>query len=123
MAVAAAAPASASDMASFINKRAKVSGEAVTGDGDLVSDVTSGRKALDAIPDSDLPDDMRKLSLPQRQAKIDTQMSERKALNEQLSTLVAKRDALVAEKRKAAPKPASSFDAAVEATLKAQIKR
>jgi uncharacterized coiled-coil DUF342 family protein len=66
---------------------------------------------------------MRKLSLQQRQAKIDTQMSERKALNEQLSALVAKRDALVAEKRKAAPKPASSFDAAVESTLKAQIKR
>jgi hypothetical protein len=122
-AVAAAAPASASDMASFINKRAKTSGEAVTGDGDLVSDVKSGRKALEAIPDGDLPDDMRKLSLPQRQAKIDAQMSERKALNEQLSALVAKRDALVAEKRKATPQPASSFDAAVETTLKAQIKR
>ena len=51
--VAAAAPSSASDMASFINKRAKVSGEAVTGDGDLVSDVKSGRKALEAIAESE----------------------------------------------------------------------
>ena len=121
--VASAAPASASDMASFINKRAKVSGEAVTGDGDLVSDVKSGRKALDAVPEADLPEDMRKLTVPQRQAKIDAQMSERKALNDKLGALVEKRDAFVAEKRKAAPKPASSFDAAVEATLKAQIKR
>jgi len=110
-------------MASFINKRAKASGEAVTGDGDLVSDVKSGRKALDAVPEADLPEDMRKLTVSQRQAKIDAQMTERKALNDKLGALVEKRDAFVAEKRKAAPKPASSFDAAVEATLKAQIKR
>lgn len=122
-AVAAAAPASASDMASFINKRAKVSGEAVTGDGDLVSDVKSGRKALDAIPDAELPENLRNLSLAERQAKIDAQMSERKALNERLSTVVAQRDAFVADKRKAAAKPASSFDTEVEATLRAQIKR
>jgi len=121
--VAAAAPSSASDMASFINKRAKQSGEAVTGDGDLVSDIKSGRKTLDQIADSDLPDDLRKLPVPQRQAQIDTQMSERQALNEKLGALVAKRDAYVADKRKAAPKPASSFDTAVEATLKAQIRR
>jgi hypothetical protein len=96
--VAAAAPSSASDMASFINKRAKVSGEAVTGEGDLVSDVKSGRKDLTAIPDSDLPADMRKLPVGERQAKIDAQMSERKALNDQLSALVDKRDAYVAGK-------------------------
>jgi hypothetical protein len=121
--VAAAAPSSASDMASFINKRAKVSGEAVTGDGDLVSDVKSGRKRLDQIAESDLPENLRKLPAPQRQAQIDQQMTERNALNEKLSALVARRDAYVADKRKAAPKPASSFDSAVEATLKAQIKR
>ena len=121
--MAAAAPSSASDMASFINKRAKVSGEAVTGDGDLVSDVTSGRKVLDSIAESELPEDLRKVPAQQRQARIDTQMSERKALNEQLSTLVAKRDAFVAEKRTASPRPGSSFDSAVETTLKAQIRR
>ena len=121
--LAAAAPASASDMASFINKRAKVSGEAVTGDGDLVSDVKSGRKTLEQVAESELPEELRKLPAPQRQAKIDMQMSERNALNEKLSALVARRDAFVAEKRKAAPKRASSFDTAVEATLKAQIKR
>ena len=121
--VAAAAPSSASDMASFINKRAKASGEAVTGDGDLVSDVKSGRKKLDQVPEGELPEDLRKLAPAERQARIDTQMSQRQALNEQLAGLVAKRDTFVAEKRKAAPKPASSFDTAVEATLKAQIKR
>ena len=59
----------------------------------------------------------------ERQARIDAQMNERKALNDQLACLVARRDTFVAEKRKAAPKPASSFDTAVEDTLKAQIKR
>src|ERR1700738_1552091 len=40
--VAAAAPVQASEMASYLNKRARVSSEAVTGDGDLVSDVAAG---------------------------------------------------------------------------------
>ncbi len=40
--VAAAAPSSASDMASYLNKRSRMSSEAVTGDGDLVSAVASG---------------------------------------------------------------------------------
>jgi len=121
--VAAAAPASASDMASFINKQARQSGNAVTGDGDLVSDVRSGRKTLDAIAENDLPDDFRKLSPTERQAKLDAQMTERTSLNERLSRLVAQRDAFVAEKRRTVQKPANSFDQAVEATLKAQIKR
>ena len=44
--VAAAAPAQASEMASYLNKRAKATSEAVTGDGDLVTDVTAGRSKL-----------------------------------------------------------------------------
>ena len=44
----AAAPSQASEMASYINKRAKVSSEAVTGDGDLVA--TSRRAAADSPP-------------------------------------------------------------------------
>ena len=44
--VAAAAPAQASEMASYLNKRSKATSEAVTGDGDLVADVTAGRKQL-----------------------------------------------------------------------------
>jgi Mg-chelatase subunit ChlD len=66
--VAAAAPSSASDMASFLNKRAKVSGEAVTGSGDLVADVAAGRQQLDAIKDDELPDNLRAVSQPARRA-------------------------------------------------------
>jgi hypothetical protein len=126
--VAAAAPASASDMASYLNKRAKISSEAVTGDGDLVSDVTSGRQQLATIKDDELADALRKLSPGQRAAALDQQMQTRKALNEKLAALVAKRDKYVAEQQAksasnaSAPKP-SSFDRVVAETLKAQIAR
>jgi len=122
--VAAAAPASASDMASYLNKRSKASSEAVTGDGDLVSAVASGRATLGSVKDDELPDHLRKLSPEQRKAELDRQTQKRKTLNDKLATLVQKRDGYVAEKRRSAsPAKASSFDRAVEDTLKAQTRR
>jgi uncharacterized protein YegL len=121
--VAAAAPAQASEMASYLNKRAKVSSEAVTGEGDLVSDVTSGRQKLGAVKDEELPEKLRVLEPEQRMDELDKQMKQRKALNEKLAALVAKRDKYVAEQRDKAPPKNSSFDRVVEDTLKAQIKR
>ena len=121
--VAAAAPAQASEMASYLNKRAKASSEAVTGDGDLVSDVTAGRTSFSAIKDEDLPDHLRALKPEQRMDELNKQMNQRKALNEKLAALVAKRDKFVAEARDKTPQKASSFDRVVEDTLKAQIKR
>ncbi|MCB1413582.1 MAG: VWA domain-containing protein [Xanthobacteraceae bacterium] len=121
--VAAAAPASASDMASYLNKRARRSAEAVTGGGDLVGDVASGRRKLATIKDADLPDSFRTLTPEQRAAVLDKQMTSRKALNAKLAVLVAKRDRYVAEQQaKSAPKT-SSFDRAVADTLRAQIAR
>jgi von Willebrand factor type A domain len=120
---AAAAPAAASDMASYLNKRARLSSEAITGDGDLVSDVASGKQKLDSVKDDELPDNLRGLKPEQRKAELDKQMKERNALNEKLTALVAKRDRFVAEARAKAPPKASSFDRVVEDTLRAQIKR
>jgi len=122
--VAAAAPAQASDMASYLNKRSKFSSEAVTGDGDLVSAVATGRATLGSVKDEELPDDLRKLSPDQRKAELDRRTLSRKTLNEKLATLVQKRDAYVADKKRtASPTRVSSFDRAVEDTLKAQTKR
>jgi uncharacterized protein YegL len=120
--VAAAAPSQASEMASYLNKRARVSSEAVTGEGDLVSDVAAGRQKLAALKDDELPDNMRGLKPEARIDELNKQMNQRKALNEKLGALVAKRDKFVAEQRDKAPK-GSSFDRVVEDTLKAQIKR
>ncbi|MCF2521544.1 vWA domain-containing protein [Bradyrhizobium sp. G127] len=122
--VAAAAPSSASDMASYLNKRAKISSEAVTGDGDLVSAVAAGHTNIASIKDDELPDTLRKLTPEQRKAEIEKQTQTRKSLNEKLAALVQKRDAFVADKkRSAAPAKASSFDRAVEETLRAQVRR
>jgi uncharacterized protein YegL len=121
--VAAAAPSQASEMASYLNKRARVSSEAVTGDGDLVSDVAAGRTSFSAVKDDELPDSLRALKPEARMDELNKQMSQRKALNEKLTALVAKRDKFVADARDKAPPKASSFDRVVEDTLRAQIKR
>jgi uncharacterized protein YegL len=121
--VAAAAPAQASEMASYLNKRSRATSEAVTGDGDLVADVYAGRSKLSSIKEEELPDNLRALKPEQRSEEIDKQMNQRKALNEKLSALVARRDKYVADQRTKTPPKASSFDRVVEDTLKAQIKR
>lgn len=121
--VAAAAPAQASEMASYLNKRARVNSEAVTGDGDLVADLNAGRTSFSKIKDDDLPAKMRAMKPEERVAEINRQMDQRKALNEKLAALVARRDRYVAEQRNKAPPKTSSFDRVVEETLRAQIKR
>ena len=63
------------------------------------------------------------MSLAEREAEVDKQTDQRKALNDKLATIVAKRDKYIAEQRAKAPPKASSFDRVVEETLKAQIKR
>ena len=110
-------------MASYFNKRSKITSEAVTGDGDLVADLKAGRTSFSAIKDEELPANLRAMKPEQRMEEIDRQMKQRKALNEKLTALVAKRDKYVAEQREKAPPKASSFDRVVEDTLKAQIKR
>jgi hypothetical protein len=79
--VAAAAPSQASEMASYLNKRARVSSEAVTGDGDLVSDVAAGRQKLASVKDDELPENLRALKPEQRIDELDKQMKQRNALN------------------------------------------
>src|SRR5690349_6574621 len=121
--VAVAAPAQASEMASYLNKRARVNSEAVTGDGDLVADLKAGRTSFSAIKDDDLPANLRTMKPAEREAEVNKQMGQRKALNEKLAAIVAKRDKYIAEQRAKAPAKASSFDRVVEETLRAQIKR
>lgn len=122
---AASAPAPvASEMAGYMARNAKKSGEAITGSGDLVADVSAGRQKLDGLKDEDLPETMRKMNAAERQAAIDKQLAERKELNTRMVELVDKRERFVAEQRRKSPSPGStSFDRAVEETLKKQIKR
>ncbi len=120
---AAATPAAAPDMASYLNKRARLSSEAITGDGDLVSDVAAGRQKLASVKDDELPDNLRALKPEQRAAELDKQMQNRNALNKKLAALVEKGDKFVGEQRDKQPPKPSSFDGAVKEALRAQLKR
>ena len=124
--LAAAPPAVASEMAGYLSRYATASagGSAITGDGDLVADVTAGRQKLGSVKDDELPDAVRAMKPAERQVYVDKQATERKAFNERMAALVKKRDQYVAETRAKAPRQqADSFDRAVEGTLRAQIKR
>jgi len=117
----AAAP-EAADMASFVSKSRK--GEAVvTGGGDLVADMKEGRKKLAEVPQSELPENMQKMSAAEQANYLDAKASERAELSRQLAALVSRRDAFIFEQERASvASPASSFDASVKGTLKKQIK-
>ncbi len=127
---ASAAPAPmAADMAGYLNKRARQapigSAEAITGDGDLVADVSAGRQQLAAVKDDELPDAIRALKPEERQEAIAKRMTERGKVNERMTALVKQRDAFIAEqqKKRQPAKAADSFDQAVQSTLRSQIKR
>lgn len=127
---ASAAPAPmAADMAGYLNKRARQapsgSAEAITGDGDLVADVSAGRQQLATVKDDELPDAIRALKPEERQEAITKRMNERGKVNERMTALVKQRDAFIAEqqKKRQPAKAANSFDQAVQSTLRTQIKR
>jgi hypothetical protein len=121
-AVAAPAPA-ASDMAAYLAKKGGER-EIVTGGGDLVNDALAGRVRIEAVPEAELPDALRPLKPVERKAYVEKQSEARKALDGRLTALIKQRDGYVREQAKKSPsRSADSFDRAVEATLRAQIKR
>jgi len=120
--VAASAPSTATDMASYISKRSASTSEAVTGGGDLVADAAKGKTSVATVAEADLPERLRAMKPEQREAEVAKQVEQRKALSEKLAALVAKRDKYIADQAVKSPKT-SSFDGVVRETLKAQIAR
>jgi hypothetical protein len=118
---AAPAPSSA-DSSAYIVKKSKGK-DAITGSGDLVSDVEQGRIRLDGVAEAELPDDLRKLDAKERSAIIKDRAERRSRLSASMATLIGKRDAYIASETAKAPREADSFDRRVEETLKAQIQR
>jgi hypothetical protein len=82
----------------------------------------AGRAKLDQIREDELPPAPRALPKPQCSAALEEQWNERRELNAKLAGLVVRRDAYVAEQRGKQQPKTGSFDQAVEATLKAQIR-
>jgi len=75
-------------------------GSVISGRGDLVVELMNGRQSLDKIDEKQLDPKLQALPVAERNALIEKKVAERRALQAELSALVAKRDAVVAEKLK-----------------------
>ena len=115
----AAAPAVRADNSSYYAKKTSRK-EAVTGGSDLISDISNGDIALEAVPEADLNAEMQGMSAPEREAYVQETLKARKTLETEMAELVTKRDAYIAEQQ-AATGGADSFDASVKHLLKDQL--
>jgi Mg-chelatase subunit ChlD len=76
-------------------------GAVTAGRGDLVVEVMNGRESLDKLDEAKLDPALQAMAPAARQELIAKKIEERRALQSELATLVAKRDAEVADKLKA----------------------
>lgn len=120
--IAAAPRSSASDMATYVN-RASRGRDAITGEGDLVSDVLRNGRDLAAIPSAELPEAMRSMSPTERREHLDALDRRRRELSARMMELTRQRDTFMTSARPATPPGNAAFDSAVSETLGAQIRR
>ncbi|MDR0440223.1 MAG: VWA domain-containing protein [Candidatus Accumulibacter sp.] len=109
----------AAEISSFVNKSGK-GGKVITGGGDLVDAVRSGKARLDEISTEKLPPAMQKMSVAEREKYVADRYAEREELSGELSRIVARRDAYLKEQDAGKSVKADSFDRAVKETLKKQ---
>ncbi|WP_333822810.1 vWA domain-containing protein [Pinisolibacter sp.] len=119
---AKAAPTAASDMASYnVRAAAPEARTVVTGDGDLVADVTAKRTTLDKVKREDLPSELQTLSADKLGAAIAAKATERSKLQSDLARLVEKRDAVIAAKKAETSDGKDGFDRVVEEIVRKQV--
>jgi Mg-chelatase subunit ChlD len=93
-------------------------------DSDLIQGVENGTVKLDGLKTDELPDELQKLSAEERKKVVADKIEERKRIRLQILELSKKRDAFIREERKKqSAKNPTGFDEAVNAALKAQIRR
>jgi len=90
------APEAMADRSSYFSKGEV--GAVVSGGGDLVVEIINGRQDLDSLDEKQLDPKLQAMPVPERNALIAKKVDERRALQAELAGLVAKRDAVVAEK-------------------------
>ena len=89
-------------------------------DGDLVQDVENEKVKVKDLKTEQLPEDMQKLSVAERESVIAERIAERKRIRAEILQLSKKRDAFIAEERKKQGQ-SNGFDTAVAAALKEQL--
>ena len=87
------------DRSSYLKKSEQ--GAVMAGRGDLIAEVLNGREQIDKLDEKKLAPELGALAPAARQELIAQKVAERRTLQAQLSTLVAKRDAEVTQKLKA----------------------
>jgi len=96
--LASLSPEAAADRSSYLGKADY--GAVVSGGGDLVVDVMNGRQQLDSLDIGKLDEKLQAMAPAARNELIAKKVEERRALQAELTALVAKRDAVAAEKLK-----------------------
>ncbi len=87
------------DRSSYLNKEAP--GAVMSGRGDLLVEVMNGRQSLDKIDVQQLDPKLQSMAAVARNEVITQKIEERRRLQAELASVVAKRDAVVAERMKA----------------------
>jgi hypothetical protein len=100
-------------------KNKSINTESAYSSSDLVQAVENKSVDLAKVKTEDLPDEMQKMSVTERQIFIDQKISERATLRQQITDLSKKRDAYLREHEAGA---ADAFDTAVAKALNKQIK-
>jgi Mg-chelatase subunit ChlD len=90
--------------------------------GDLLQNIENGSAKLDSIKEEDLPSDLQKLSVDERQKEIEKRLAERREIRGQILALSKQRTEYVAaEQKKRNGGSQNSFDLAVSSALKKQL--
>jgi hypothetical protein len=97
----------------------------VTGEGELIWDVVNRKVKLEEIPDSDLPVQLKPMTMEARKDFVDQQFSRRKELQLKVDELSTQRDAFIKAEmeKKIAAGTGDSFDAKVAEMIQAQALR
>ncbi len=90
---------------------------------DLIDAVKSGELKLEDIKDKDLPDEMRGMSLKERQGHLAKKEEERKRLKVKIEDLSKKRSAYILKKLKETGDDKDSFDEIVQEVIKEQASK
>lgn len=91
---------------------------------DLVDAVNHKKVALKDVKEADLPEELRKMTLEQREAYVGEQTKRRAEVQQKINDLTLARDTYVAEERKKeAAAPAAALDAAVQESARAQAEK
>ncbi len=89
-------------------------------DGDLVQDVENEKIKVKDVKTEDLPEDLQKLSVSEREKVIAGRIEERKKIRAEILELSKQRDAYITAERKKLGQQ-NGFDTAVAQALKEQL--